>query len=121
MGLYNMLFGVNKLSPLILATLGLKPSDMGRFRDCYIEDGKIAVYTRNGGGNRESYMPDFSANPHYLYDQDDDFDCTYATIYFKFPDEFAADLKAIESNTENHKPSDKWEALFASFKEGGSL
>ena len=47
-----MLFGMNPLSSVILATLGLRTADVGRFRDCFICNGEIAVYTRNGGGNR---------------------------------------------------------------------
>ena len=34
MSLYNMLFGVNRAAPVLLATLGLTESDVPRFRDC---------------------------------------------------------------------------------------
>jgi len=64
----------------------------GRFRDIYInEDGsEITLYTRNGGGNRESYFYVFdilSKHPNYLRDYDDDFDSTYAYIVFSVPEE----------------------------------
>jgi hypothetical protein len=78
-GLYNMLFGVNPASHVILATLGLNVRDVGRFRDCYVANGEIAVYTRNGGGNREEYqeiIDKLAEHPCYLRDADDEFDCT---------------------------------------------
>jgi hypothetical protein len=58
MGLYNMLHGTNPASGLLLRLAGFTNiHDVGRFRDAYVtlEDGEalIAVYTRNGGGNRE--------------------------------------------------------------------
>lgn len=46
MSLYNMMFGSNPAADVILATLGLTKADTGRFRDCFIADGEIAVYTR---------------------------------------------------------------------------
>lgn len=124
MSMYNLVFGQNPLSDLLLATLGLKKSDVGRFRDCFISDGMIAVYTRNGGGNRDcwDYEKDadgkchcpgcvisehLPAHPLYVRDEDDDFDCTYATIYFRFPDEFADDLKKLDSG-ETFEPSKRW-------------
>ena len=194
MSLYNMMFGVNQAAPVLLATLGLKLSDVGRFRDAWVEktdDGqvRIAVYTRNGGGNRECWHTDGSGNegckhhverrevdefafmpqdefpdgkapgnffrtvngkfgcsyrtgrkvmedfhicdapgsaecacpgctinyrlpahPFYLSDQDDDFDCTYATIYFGLPDAYAADLTSLALDTP-HDPSAAWVAL----------
>lgn len=109
-GLYNLIFGVNQMSTVILATLGLTTEDVGRFRDCFVTEGEIAVYTRNGGGNRESYQEVFDTlaqHPCYLRDQDDDFDCTYATIYFKFPDEFADQLKKLDIGVP-FNPSQRW-------------
>lgn len=100
MSMYNMLFGQNVAADAILATLGLTRHDVGRFRDCFVANGEIAIYTRNGGGNRDDYQEVFdelAANPCYLRDEDDEYDCTYATIYFRFPDEFADDLKKLDS------------------------
>ena len=119
MGMYNLIFGQNPASDAILATLGLTRGDTGRFRDCFVADGEIAVYTRNGGNNREGYMPDLSGHPCYLRDEDDDFDCTYATIYFSFPTEFAEELRKLDSG-EKFEPSKRWldaiEALKARFE-----
>jgi hypothetical protein len=97
--MYNMIFGENTACDFILATLGLTRADTGRFRDCFVANGEIAVYTRNGGGNREQYqkiIDDLAQNLYYLRDEDDAFDCTYATIYFKFPEEYADELKKLD-------------------------
>jgi len=53
MSLYSLVFGENLAGEAILATLGLTTGDVGRYRDCFVTEGKIAVYTRNGGGNRD--------------------------------------------------------------------
>jgi hypothetical protein len=67
MSMYNALFGVNPLSGVLLGMLGGKPSDVGRFRDTYVteQDGQpvIAVYTRNGGGNRDHYDDESESGP----------------------------------------------------------
>jgi hypothetical protein len=39
-------------------------------------------------------MPKFSADPLYLGDADDDYDSTYAFIYFRVPDPVPAELLA---------------------------
>jgi hypothetical protein len=120
--MYNAVFGQNKASDVILATLGITRGDCGRFRDTYIADGKIAVYTRNGGGNREGYQDVFDAlskHPCYLSDVDDDFDSTYATIYFSYPAEFAAELKSVESK-EPFDPSKRWLDAIEALSNAGS-
>ena len=116
MSLYNMLHGTNPLAGLYLGMLGLSPSNVGRFRDCYLKDDTIAVYTRNGGGNREDYeevFEELSQHENYLYDEDDDFDCTYATIYFSIPKEYEADVLMIKLAIEQDTtpPEDKWKDL----------
>lgn len=135
MSLYNMMFGKNPASEAILATLGLTTADVGRFRDCWVEkadngDVRVAVYTRNGGGNR-SWHDDLEiendegpgcdctgcvtrfrlpSHSNYIYDVDDDFDSTYATFYFSLPEKYADDLTAIALD-ERRDPSTEWLAL----------
>lgn len=145
MSLYNMLFGVNSAAPVLLATLGLTANDVPRFRDCYIDGERIVIHTRTGGGNRDYYdseescranYPEYfdgkedpagpwnsglTANACYLYDEDDDFDSTYANFHFKFPEEYAADLKALSERSETHKPSEKWRALFKAMESSNDL
>jgi hypothetical protein len=55
MSLYNALFGMNSQADLLLAVVGLRRVDVERFRDVRIDGESIAVYSRTGGGNRESY------------------------------------------------------------------
>jgi hypothetical protein len=66
MSLYNMVFGQNPIADLLLGILGLTREDVGRFRDAFVSEGQIAIYTRNGGGNRECWHGDVSLNDGYL-------------------------------------------------------
>lgn len=113
MSFYNMLFGKNPAIPYILATLRLTERDVERFRDCYVTNGKIAIYTRTGGGNRDDYQQEkLTSHPLYLYDRDDDFDSTYATFYFSFPDEWKEELAAIDTGNK-FNPDQRWQDLIA--------
>lgn len=70
----------------ILSLIGLKESDINRYRGCDIDDDMIVVYARTGGNNREYYLnDDLTNNPYYLYDEDDSYDNTYANYYFEIP------------------------------------
>lgn len=171
--MYGMLFGQNPLSRVILEMLNLTPTQTGRFRDVFVEDSRIAVYTRNGRGNRGCIHEDSSdedpfgeedcknhsfereedeytksgwikptgrkvvvrryvcevpnsaecacygciityrlpKHPLYIEDMDDDFDSTYATVYFKFPKEHASTLSKLASG--EWKPSQEWATKFA--------
>ncbi len=131
MSMYNLLFGQNPMSDLLLGIIGLNKSAVGRFRDVFISNGEIAVYTRNGGGNREHwndekeegedcdctgctityYLP---KHPLYLRDEDDDFDYTYATIYFKIPDQYRDFLAILDKG--EFKPDERWALKFEEIK-----
>jgi len=121
MSMYGLLFVRNPLSNLILAMLDLTTEDVGRFRDVFISEGKIAVYTRNGGGNRDCWNDGekedchcpgciithhLPKHPNYLSDEDDNFDCTYATIYFSFPEQYKVILEAMDTGKFN--PDEQW-------------
>lgn len=90
MSLYNLMFGKNTDTKEVLAIIGLEEWEIERFRDCWIdeEENRICILTRTGGWNREDY-PNvvLTTNQYYLYDEDDDFDNTYATYYFSIPEE----------------------------------
>lgn len=97
MDMYNIVMGDGKERDrgYLLAShpLGLMPDQFGRFRDAWCEWDenqvlRIAVYTRNGGGNRADHQEvtdALRAHPCYMNDRDDEFDTTYATYYFRFP------------------------------------
>ena len=113
--MYNMIFGMNPDTDNILQLLGKTQADFGRFRSVFLEDGYIVVHTRNGGGNREDYedvFDEMSEHPWYSHDADDDFDCTYANIYFKVPENHK-DFLAIQQFNEGANPADQWATLFA--------
>lgn len=98
MSFYSMIFGQNNQADLLLAVIGFRKHDVERFRDAHAEDGgkTISVYTRTGGGNRPDYpQVALKASPLYVRDEDDDFDSTYATFYFRVPDEFVADVAGL--------------------------
>jgi len=121
--MYNILFGRNPHAKLILATLGLTEKDIGRFRDAFVSEGKIAIYTRLGGNNRqcwcaneeehqqgwcgETYVKRLQSHPNYLYDEDDDFDNTYATFYFSLPPKYEAILREMDQGV--FDPDKRWQ------------
>lgn len=119
-----MLFGINDLTPFLLSVLGIKQEDIPRFRDCFLNEGYIVIHTRTGGGNREYYdYPNddnqegpwnstLRDNEYYISDNDDEFDCTYANFYFRFPNEYRSDLEALEAGNESYTPSERWQMLF---------
>lgn len=107
-----MVFGVNQNYKIFLAMLGLKTEDCGRFRDCYSQDNKIIIYTRNGGGNREDYQKTINKlakHKNYLKDYDDNFDCTYCYIEFSIPKEYINDCKNM--GEEKFTPTEKFKLL----------
>jgi hypothetical protein len=100
--LYNMVLGDGREAvrgAAVLTLLGVPPAErlgfVGRFRDAWFErqpDGPplMVIYTRNGGGNRADQhvaITAMRAHPLYVRDEDDDFDGTYATFWFRFPSE----------------------------------
>lgn len=117
-GLYNVLFGENaNQKDFLFGILGKSEKDFGRYRDIYVTEEYIVVHTRNGGGNREYYEDVFegmATHPLYSHDEDDDFDCTYANIYFCHPDEYKEILKEMAEGTVT--PSEKWQMLFAALE-----
>ena len=92
--------------------LNMGHDDVGRFRDCWVEevDGRliIAVYTRNGGGNRPDYedvSQHLASHPQYIDDEDDAFDVTYRTYRFWMPTECPPHLKGVGEGVNS------WEAM----------
>ena len=95
MSLYNMLFGMNAHTDLLLAVLGLRKNDVERLRDVFADDdGKeISIHTRTGGNNRADY-PNLTMRKLSTWQgsQDDEFDNTYCTDTFLVPEAFVSDV-----------------------------
>ena len=142
MSLYNLIHGTNPIAPILLHALG--NPDVPRFRDIYVDDDKIALYTRTGGGNRDYYEceercranypeyfegdeppdgpwnADLRALTGYLYDEDDDFDSTYATFYFEIPAAFADMIRVLREigAGREEKPADAWQRVLSDLQSG---
>jgi hypothetical protein len=125
--MYNMVMGDGNegvRGGILVTALG--GPDVGRFRDAWVEKGEdgepvIAIYTRNGGGNRESYeevITGLQAHPLYLRDADDDFDSTYATFYFSAPEELREQLREVAQEPVNM--SERWLAAIDALKPKGN-
>lgn len=155
MSLYNLTQGVNPAVFFILPMLGKHPDDYPRFRDCFTQErkftiheglpvmmidpnglsGKICVFMRIGGGNRESHKEEIEAMqkmPTYLKDFDDAFDSTYATFVFDVPEKWKKDFDTLMKDSNIHglskayrkelyriypKLKDKFDELFNEKKE----
>ena len=83
-------------------------------RDYYICENPNSVDCACPGCVIEYRLP---KHPHYIRDRDDEFDCTYATIYFKFPDEYAEELGKLDSG-ERFDPSQRWLDAIQLLKKG---
>ena len=108
MSFYSMFFGKNPNTDIILALVGLKEVDVERYRDCWIDfdDKEIGIYTRTGGGNREGYPQEILyASPYFKTTYDDDYDCTYATFVFRFPEEIEKEIFALQDIVNNGIPA----------------
>lgn len=97
MSLYNMLMGFNPACIYLLPMLGRKQEEYPRFRDCFLEDGKIAIYTRVGGNNRGCGYGEekLYEDPNFFTTYDDGFDSTYATYLFNVPEKWKSDFDKI--------------------------
>jgi hypothetical protein len=137
MSLYNAIHGVHPLAGPILEMLGLGPAECGRFRDAYFQelDGKVvlAIYTRNGGGNRDDYedvTQVLRSHPNYLSDRDEPHDCTYASYFFSVPDEHKKEVEELFQKVREAgrmdwlvmpEPADRFNRFIESLKRGEGL
>jgi hypothetical protein len=99
-GMYNAIHGENPFAGELLMMIGIERSQFLRYRDAYVKDGKVIVYTRNGGANRTGEIGEFMRlirkYTGYVSDKDDDFDNTYAYITFSVKSEYLERMKEIE-------------------------
>lgn len=102
MSLYNMLFGYNPATFVILPMLGRKMEEYPRFRDCFVseDNNNIVVYTRVGGGNRNAGYgeEELYKDPHFIKTYDDDFDDTFGYYEFSVPERWQKDFELIVEN-----------------------
>lgn len=100
MSLYNMINGFSPACLFIMPMLGRKQEEYPRFRDCFVTDeGNIAIYTRVGGGNRNTVYEEekLYEDENFLTTYDDEYDSTYGTYEFKVPEKWKADFDNIMS------------------------
>ena len=93
--MYNLATGVNPLAPILLRVLNLEAHKVPRWRDTYLDPKGpyIVVYTRTGGGNRETYQEQnaaLRAAEGFVDDWDDSLDSTYAHWAYHVPSSFQA-------------------------------
>ena len=134
-GLYNALFGVNPFSKILLDMIKIDRMNVPRFRDCYISlDGprKIIIYTRTGGGNRETYEEpnehnqdgpfnsDLRESPYYERDEDDGFDSTYAYFWYRVPDEHRESVDLLARMGSIRDPNSAWKDLLDKLQKGAT-
>jgi hypothetical protein len=96
---------VNIATFLVLPVLGKHPNEYPRFRDCFLKDeehpeydGYIQIYTRVGGGNRNSGYgeEELYKHPDFVATFDDSFDSTYATYVFRVPEKWKDDFNKFK-------------------------
>ena len=132
MSLYNMLFGYNPLTGVVLSSLNLDTTKIPRFRDAYFEgdNNRLVIFTRTGGGNRDyyesvesrradwwgddepteedlegPYNEDLRNHPNFISDEDDDFDCTYAYFYYSIPESFTPIFETLKDLAAGKEPN----------------
>lgn len=97
--MYNLMYGVNPSTFLILPMLGKHPDEYPRFRDCFVGDSgdTIVVLTRIGGNNRNCDYgeEDLIKDPNFIKTWDWDRDTTYGYYEFKVPDKWRKDFDLI--------------------------
>lgn len=103
MSLYNNVCPECPLSGVVVGiVMRIKQIKIDRPRDAYVVlagDGvELALYTRCGGNNREGHADMYAAaraHPAYLRDEDDTFDSTFSTLYFRCPEPLVIPFRAM--------------------------
>ena len=110
---------INGFSPsciFLLPMLGRTRQWYPRFRDCFYEDGLIAIRTRVGGKNRNQGYgeEEIYKDKYYVRTYDDDFDSNYGVYLFRCPDEWRKDFDNV-INGKFKDTSDEYHDLIYSF------
>ena len=111
MSLYNMINGFSPACVLIMPMLGRKQEEYPRFRNCFVEDGMIAIFTRVGRYNKGCGFgeEELYKDPNYVRDYSDDFDPTYGTYLFNVPEKWKADFDRIMAGNFNEVSDEYYE------------
>jgi len=123
MSLYNMLFGVNPFSSLLLQMLETDEGKIPRYRDCFLNEAgdEIIIHTRTGGGNRDDYEEgnnELTKIAGYKFDEDDDFDWTYANFHYAIPEAFKDMIPVLKNLGAINNPQERWASLLEAMKKG---
>lgn len=117
MSMYNLIYGVNPYSDIILSMLEIDIKKVERFRDTGIDykNNQIWIYTRTGGDNRKLYKNKIlTRNKYYLNNKDDSYDRTYAEYNFCIPEEFK---DIIHKFSKYNRDRVDWESKFKHMEE----
>lgn len=98
MSLYNLINGHSLETVFLMPMLSLQhPNEWPRFRDCWVENDLIHVYTRVGGINRMYYNAQWlCSHPDFVETYDDINDSTYGVYVFNVPKWWQADYELIK-------------------------
>lgn len=125
---YADVFEPNPHAVRLLEILGFSVAQVPRFQDCFIHGYEIVIHTRTGGANRDGYdselisrntwpegdhsgpwNEDLQKSPHYLRDEDDPRDPTYANFFFRFPGAAREELEKLRENgAAQEMPAKRW-------------
>jgi len=119
-----MIHGCTPATFFILPMLGRHPKEYPRFRDCFTEDEEhpeyndhIHVYTRVGGGNRESGYGEeiLYKDENFVATFDDSFDNTFASYVFSVPEKWKDDYEKIKNGKLTEISSEYKDQLYKVF------
>ena len=113
--MYEMVCTINPDAGRILNLIGLDPTfliEECRLRDVYLskDKTKVVIFTRIGGGNRESYSASIKRLKNfkgYIRDYDDDFDNTYASFEYQIPSNKLMEVVAFLSSSDTTTGGEK--------------
>ena len=101
----------NEYSPtlLILPMLGRKIPDYPGFRDCFVKEDKILIYSRDNTNNPkyEHYKEKLMRDKNFINSWCDELDSTYIYYSFGVPKKWKSDFKKI-TNGNIKEVSDKY-------------
>ena len=113
--MYEMVCDINPDAGRVLNLIGLDPTfliEECRLRDVYLskDKTKVVIFTRIGGGNRESYSASIKRLKNfkgYIRNYDDDFDNTYASFEYQIPANKLTEVVAFLSSSDTTTGGEK--------------